>query len=303
MTAVELAERSVHSRSSLRPVMLVLVVVGHVAAAIFASLGWWAWAVVAWLPTATLLVFGSLWPHSRLFGPVLRRLPTAQPEVWLTFDDGPDDETPALLDVLDRYQARATFFMVGERAARRPDLVRAIVARGHDIGNHSNTHPAGRFWMLTPAAFERELATAQTRLQALAGQPPIWFRAVAGLTNPGLDPVLRRLGLRRVSWSGRGFDTVDGDDTRVLRRLRRAITPGAILMLHQGLSPGRLPRLTASLLDTLAARGYATVLPDAGYPGVATTSQLLNGVPPHSGENVDDRPSADSSADKPSRPG
>src|SRR5690606_4286019 len=133
-----------------------------------------------------------------------------------------------------------------------------------------------------------------------AGERPRWFRAVAGLTNPWLDPVVRRNGLHRVSWSGRGFDTVDGDDARVLRRLIRAIEPGAILMLHQGLPPGRLPRLTSALLEELTARGYGTVLPEPDDGRVATTSQLLNGVRPHSGVNVGTSPSDDSSAARPS---
>lgn len=292
-------------QASLRRVMLVLVVSGHVAAVVLAALGWWLSALVVLLPSGFLLVWGSLWPHSRLFGPVLRRLPTSERSVWLSFDDGPDADTVALLDVLDRHRARATFFLVGARATRQPALVRAIAERGHAIGNHSHSHPSGRFWMLSGRGFEREIADAQATLTSLAGRPPRWFRAVAGLTNPLLDPVLRRHGLSRVSWSGRGFDTVDGDDTRVLRRLLRAVRPGAILMLHQGLVPGRLPRLTDALLTELAARGYATVLPepDATRVGVASTSQLLNGVRPHSGENVADRPSDASSAASPSRVG
>lgn len=283
--------------------MLLLVLTGHLAALALALSGRGWWALLALLPAAAILLWGSLWPHSPLFGPVLRRLPGNAPQVWLTFDDGPDDDTPALLELLARHHARATFFLVGERAAQRPDQVRAIVERGHDVGNHSATHPAGRFWMLTPAAFEREIASAQTVLTQLTGRTPYWFRAVAGLGNPGLDPVLRRHRLQRVSWSGRGFDTVDSDDARVLRRLYAAIAPGAILMLHQGLAPGRLPRLTAALLQELAARGYATVLTDEAATGVATTSQLLNGVRPHSGEKVAESPSDDNSAAKASRPG
>jgi peptidoglycan/xylan/chitin deacetylase (PgdA/CDA1 family) len=288
---------------NLRRTMLCLAIVGHVAAAACAWMGEWAWALCVLLPAAFVVVHGSLWPHSPLFGPVLRSLPAKERLVWLTFDDGPDDDTDALLDVLDRYRARATFFLVGERAAAQPQRVRALIERGHRIGNHSMTHPAGRFWMLTPAAFERELRSTQDTIAGITGIRPRWFRAVAGLTNPGLDPVIRRNGLRRVSWSGRGFDTVDGDDARVLRRLVRAIRPGAILMLHQGLSPGRLQRLATALLDELAARGYRTVVPEPEDCLDATTSQLLKGVRPQSGVKVAVSPCEDNSAARASRPG
>lgn len=282
---------------------LAFVLLGHAVAAGLLATGHWRWALLPLLPAALVLVWGSLWPHSRLFGPVLRRLPTATKHVWLTFDDGPDADTPALLDVLDRHGARATFFLVGERAARHPELVRAIAARGHDIGNHSHTHPSARFWMLTPAAYARELREAQAVLRSLGGRWPRWFRAVAGLTNPFLAPVLHRLGLVRVSWSGRGFDTVDADDACVLGRLVRAIRPGAILMLHQGLAPGRAPRLADALLRELVERGYSTMLPEPDGAGVATTSQLLNGVLPHHGVKVADSPSDASSASRLSRVG
>src|SRR3546814_7752591 len=86
--------------------------------------------------------------------------------VWLTFDDGPSDDTPALLDLLDAHGAKATFFLVGERAAARPGLVRGIVARGHGLGNHSHGHPQAWFWALGPARMRREIMQCQEVLRA-----------------------------------------------------------------------------------------------------------------------------------------
>lgn len=287
--------------SSLRPLGLALVLGGHAAALLLALAGApWPLAVLVLFGAGAVLVWGTLWPHSRLFGPVLRRLAADAPQVWLTFDDGPSDDTAALLDLLERHGARATFFLVGQRAAARPELVRAIRERGHGIGNHSDDHLAAWFWTLPPARIAAQIERAQARLSVLSGVAPRWFRAVAGHANPAVAPVLARLGLIRVSWSGRGLETIDGNDARVQARLERAIAPGAILTLHEGLAPGRCPRLLAGLLRALDARGYRAVLPDAA---VATTSQLLNGVRPHSGANVEARPSAASSAARPSRLG
>lgn len=257
---------------------------------------------VVLLSSHALWLWGTLNPHSRLFAPVLRRLaPTPAKTVWLTIDDGPSADTPALLDVLDRRGAKATFFLVAERAERQPALVRAIVERGHQVGNHTATHPAASFWIASPARVREEITRAQHTLTRLAGRAPVWFRAVAGQANPFVGPVLRRLGLRRVSWSARGFDSVDDDDARVLRRLLRGIAPGAVLLLHEGGgTPGRAARLLSSLLIELDARGYRAVVPPIGE---ATTSQLLNGVLPHSGRKLHSRPSAASSAAKPARVG
>src|SRR5690606_38166453 len=110
------------------------------------------------------------------------------------------------------------------------------------------------------------------------------------------------------SWTARGFDSVDDDDARVLRRLTRAISPGAILMLHEDAAkPGRSVSLLEALLDELDARGYSTVLPEprsADGESAATTSQLLNGVRPHNGEQSSiDNPSDASSPVRPARVG
>ena len=141
--------------------------------------------------------WGALWPRSRLYSPVLSRLPTNQPLAWLTIDDGPSADTRAILDLLDAHGARATFFLVGERAAQRPDDVREIVRRGHGIGNHSASHPARTFWMLGPKRMRAEIAETQRILGGIAGSAPRWFRAVVGMANPFVSAPLRDLGLAR----------------------------------------------------------------------------------------------------------
>ncbi|MCK9489481.1 MAG: polysaccharide deacetylase family protein [Xanthomonadales bacterium] len=248
--------------ASLRPLALSLLGVGHVLALALLLAGQLSFALAALISSHALVIWGTLYPHSRLFGPVLRRLPTTAPVVWLTIDDGPSDDTAALLDLLDAHQARATFFLVAARAAARADLVAQIVRRGHQIGNHTASHPAAAFWLPWPATTRRQILHAQQVLSSLAGSPPRWFRAVAGHANPFVQPVLAKLDLPRVSWSGRGFDAVDGNDQRVLRRLRRAIAPGAILLLHEGGESGRAARLLAALLAELDQGGYGTVLPE-----------------------------------------
>ena len=228
-----------------------------------------AWWQLGWRSGLPLLVVvhlgflcGALRPRSAMYGPVLSHLPIDDRRVWLTIDDGPSDDTRTLLDLLDAHGAKATFFLVGERAAARPDLVREIAARGHGIGNHSQGHPQARFWALGPARMRREIVQCQDTLRAITGVAPRWFRAVVGHANPFVSAPLRECGLARVAWDARAYDAVRSDPAAVVARLERELAPGAIVLLHEGARHGRSVEMIALLLQRMQALGYATVLPE-----------------------------------------
>lgn len=227
---------------------------------------WWRWGWTLGLPLLLAshapFWWGTVWPQSALFGPVLTRLPTDDRVVWLTIDDGPSDDTPAVLDALDAHGAKATFFLVGERAARHPERVRDILRRGHDIGNHSTTHPARWFWALGPMRMRREIAETQKILTGIGGEPPRWFRAVVGMSNPFVHAPLKAHGLARVAWNARGFDAVKADPQDVVDRIERALAPGAIVLLHEGAAHGRNVETISLLLKRLDVLGYRTTLPE-----------------------------------------
>lgn len=228
---------------------------------------WWQWGWRLGLPLMLAshvpFLWGTLRPGSRLFSPVLTRLPTTGPVVWLTIDDGPSDDTAAMLDLLDAHAAKATFFLVGERARARPQLVREIVRRGHGIGNHSHGHPQSVFWALGPARMRDEVGSAQAELIDISGVVPRWFRAVVGMANPFLAAALREHGLARVAWSARGYDAVAAGPATVVARIERALAPGAIVLMHEGARHGRNVDTLQRLLQRLDALGYRTVLPEA----------------------------------------
>ena len=241
----------------------VLVLSQLAVAALWWRLGWPV-GLPAMLATHAVFLWGVLVPDSGLFSPVLKRLPTSEPVVWLTIDDGPSEQTPAVLDLLDAHGAKATFFVVGERAQARPELLREIARRGHGIGNHSHSHPQAWFWALGPAAMRRQVADAQAAITAITGTAPHWFRAVVGMANPFVSAPLRTHGLARVAWSARGFDAVAADPDAVVTRIERGLSPGAIVLLHEGARHGRNLEVLALLLRRLDALGYRTVLPEAG---------------------------------------
>lgn len=195
----------------------------------------WPWVLAAFAVNHLVLTLVGLWPRSTWLGPNWTRLPpvcAARGEIALTIDDGPDPEvTPQVLDLLERYQVKATFFCIGEQAARHPELCRSIVKRGHAVENHSQHH-RHYFSLLGPKGFKREIQTGQETLVAITGQTPRFFRAPAGLRNPFLSPVLAALGLHLAAWTRRGFDTRTADAEKVSQRLMRDLKAGAILLLH-----------------------------------------------------------------------
>jgi len=234
----------------------------HAAAAVLltADLQVWPWVLGVLVANHLVLLCAALSPRGRLLGPNLTRLPASaagRREICLTFDDGPEpDVTPRVLDLLDSFQAKASFFCIGEKAAAHPELVREIAHRGHSVENHSYHHRRV-FAFFGIARLKREVEAAQQTLASIAGRPPAFFRAPAGFRSPLLDPVLSAAALRYVSWTRRGFDTVSRDPRRILRRLTRGLAAGDVLLLHDS-APVVLAVLPA-LLGELAARGLKAV--------------------------------------------
>jgi peptidoglycan-N-acetylglucosamine deacetylase len=197
----------------------------------------WPWALGAVVVNHALITTAGLLPRSTLLGPNLIRLPAAaqaRREIALTIDDGPDPQvTPAVLDLLDAAQAKATFFCIGWRARQHPALCREIAARGHRVENHGDAH-SNAFSLFGPGRMRADIAAAQATLSDITGQAPMFFRPTAGLRNPFLDPVLTQLELRLAAWTRRPYDTRDGRPQQVLQRLTRGLGPGDILLMHDG---------------------------------------------------------------------
>lgn len=221
-------------------------------AALAVSAGFVAYA---WAPHA--LTLGCAWR-----GPRDRR------RVALTFDDGPDPMwTPRVLELLDRAAVRATFFVIGRRASEAPEIVAAIAARGHEVGNHTWSHR--NLWFTGPRETEAEIARCHELLGTLAGRPPRWFRPPWGMVNAAVFPALLRHRERCVFWSiqPEGLRPRSGDAQAdyVLRHVR----PGAIVDLHdaEGVAgaPARLVDALPAIIEGLRAGGYA----------FATVSELL----------------------------
>ncbi len=170
-------------------------------------------------------------PGSQLLGRTIVRGDASSPAIALTFDDGPGEATPLILDILKNAGIRATFFLCGQNIERFPEHSRRIVAEGHEIGNHTYSHPH-LFWK-TPGLMSLEIAKAQSTIERIAGRSPQLFRPPYGVRWFGLSSVLSQHRLRPVMWSVSGVDwrlPAPRIAARVIRRTR----PGDIVLLHDG---------------------------------------------------------------------
>jgi peptidoglycan/xylan/chitin deacetylase (PgdA/CDA1 family) len=238
---------------------------GKVAAVL---VGWTApvAALTLWFGPDALLAYHVFVPRAQGLVRMPRRFRADGREVWLTIDDGPDPaDTPRLLELLAAHGARATFFVIGEQAARHPELIRAITAAGHEVAHHTHTHPLASFWCASPARVGRELDQALAALDQ-AGVRPTRFRPPAGIKSLFLARALRTRGLTCIGWSARGLERWHHAPEAVATRVLRDLAPGSILLLHEG------PRIPAEIrvhaigqvLDRLQAQGYRCVVPETG---------------------------------------
>ena len=187
---------------------------------------------------AGVAAWGAVAPSSELFGPTVRHTPSPR-KIALTFDDGPNPAvTPRLLELFDRYSVRATFFLIGKFARACPELVKEISARGHLIGNHSDTH--ANLFFQSRAGIRGEVARCQDAIaSAVHAPPPRWMRPPYGYRSPLLRGEIRHAGMRGVVlWSKICWDWKPHQPERLIARLSRVARPdrpqGDIVVLHDG---------------------------------------------------------------------
>ena len=191
-------------------------------------------------------------------------------EVALTFDDGPSAYTGQVLDILDKYNAKATFFIVGRNAEPNVALLRRTVESGHEIGNHTWSHAS--LTALAKRARHDEVQGATTSSAAPSATRRGCSGRPYGAMRPGTNREVRQAGMLPVVWSVDAHDYDPGVTAKKLvARVRKALRPGSIILLHDGGGDRRktvaaLPRI----LEEIERRGYRAV----------TVTQLLNDAPP-----------------------
>ncbi|WP_055107520.1 polysaccharide deacetylase family protein [Paenibacillus ihumii] len=236
----------------------------------------------------TFTLFFPLLPDASLASPVSRfkdrayyeqrgdivwEVPTEDKYIALTFDDGPDHrQTPQILDVLDQYNAKATFFVVGDRVEKYPDIVKMQLARGHEIGNHSYRHPP--FQTLGKSKMQDELSKTQEAIYRAAGFKPALFRPPGGFYNEMLVNVTKENDLKFILWSWHQ-DTKDWKSPGVSKIVKKVVTnarSGDIVLMHD---------YVANSTQTIEA--LKLILPELkkqGYSFVTVSDLLTHKVTP-----------------------
>lgn len=176
---------------------------------------------------------GSFWIQLNYhFHSFNHHYPISRREVSITFDDGPHPEiTPKILEILEKHQARATFFVIGKRAEENPDLVLQILKKGHSIGNHSYSHSrlTGFF---SPGKMKREIEKADSVLQKITGKKMKMYRPPFGVTNPNIKKALLQTSHNPIGWSRRSLDTTPLSAEKIFRRITKNLRKGDIILLH-----------------------------------------------------------------------
>lgn len=217
---------------------------------------------------AAALAYAVRGRSSQVFGPSVYQGSKNRPAIAVTFDDGPSEGTLPLLEILAKINIPATFFQCGSNVRRLPDVARAVVSAGHEIGNHSHTHPA--LYFRSSAAIEAEFSTAQQTIEDTLGVSPSLMRAPFGVRWFGFRNMQTRLQLQGVMWTVLGRDW-KLDSAGVTNRVIRSVRNGAIICLHDGRQLVSHPDVQ-STLD--AVRQIIPCLVSRGFE-FQTVSQLL----------------------------
>ncbi|MEG0797217.1 MAG: polysaccharide deacetylase family protein [Acidaminococcaceae bacterium] len=220
-------------------------------------------AVVSMLVGGTFLLLAVL-PGNSFYGPVLTTLPAKGKVVALTFDDGPyPPYTEAVLAVLQEEQVPATFFVVGENASLHPQIVREMVAAGHQVGTHTYHHVD--LLRLSPQAVRAELAQGVAALTQITGQKPTLLRPPHGFKDYNVLQAAQELGLQVVNWSVIPRDWTNPGANVIVERVVSQVQPGSIVLLHDGDSPAKISSREQTvvalplIIARLRAEGYSFV--------------------------------------------
>jgi peptidoglycan/xylan/chitin deacetylase (PgdA/CDA1 family) len=190
--------------------------------------------------------------------PVYRSCPNETRKIALTFDDGPHPtQTKRILDILDRYEVHATFFMIGVNVENYPDAAKEVLARGHEIGNHTYSHSHLRG--MTAESLSEELGRCEAVLDRVLSYHSCLFRPPEGFLSGAVSACAEQGDYSLVLWS---VDTKDWETKQVgsiLEKVLKQIKPGDIVLMHDYVAKSKTPEALEILLPKLLALGYEPV--------------------------------------------
>lgn len=208
---------------------------------------------VFWLGLTT---WGAFDIRLGYFLPVFYRKKTNKKIIAITFDDGPTEFTPKVLDILEKHNAKATFFCIGKQIEKHPDICIRIHSEGHQIGNHSYSH-SNSFGFFSAEKIKTELQKTDSLIEKITGKKNHYFRPPFGVTNPHIARAVKALNHKVIGWNIRSLDTVIEDKNKILNRITHKIQPGSIILLHD--TSEKTLWVLEQLLLTLQRENYKTI--------------------------------------------
>lgn len=199
-----------------------------------------------------VLIYGSFTIGFNYHIKAISKIKTQEKVVALTFDDGPSEFTPRVLDLLKEFNAKGTFFCLGKQVEKYPQILKQIAEEGHSLGNHSFTHT--RVGFQGKVSMMDEIQKTDDAIEKISGQRTQFFRPPFGVTNPSIMRAVRLTGHAVVGWSIRSIDTAIKDELKILNRIKKRLEPGSIILLHD--TSERSVSTLEQLLLYLREKGY-----------------------------------------------
>ena len=192
----------------------------------------WTWFVIAVLFFLSIEFYGAYFVGSGFHIKTINSIRTNEKVVALTFDDGPiEQRTENILTVLNKFNAKATFFYIGKRIEGNEYLLKKIYERGHLIGNHSYSH-SNFFDLMTTRQMVNDLEKGNQEIEKVIKKTPLFFRPPYGVTTPALLRACKKLNFDVIGWNIRSFDTSIKNKDEVIERVIKRIKPGSVLLFH-----------------------------------------------------------------------
>ena len=233
-----------------------------------------AWAIVYYIFYAV---------RSQVLGKTVWCGNAGDKSVALTFDDGPSPDTLEILEVLRDENVKATFFLIGKQVEKYPAITKRIVADGHEIGNHSYSHPI--FLFCSPRKTRREIEKTQEIIEKLVGRTPRLARPPCGVRTPAYFTAAKDLGLQTIQWSDAGFDWKKISAEKVAQKVLNTVQSDSIILLHDGDSAGKRDRRTTAeslplILNGLREKGLRVAPLAEMRPEIYEKNLNLGFLPP-----------------------
>jgi len=180
-------------------------------------------------------------------------------KIGISFDDGPTENTLSILNILKKHKVKAGFFCIGKNIERHPDIFNKIIIDGHLVGNHTYSHTR-KMGTLGVSKIIWEIEECNRVAAEVAGIKMNLFRPPFGIVNPKTKKALQKTGLVSVGWSIRSFDAILSSEEMILKRIKKRIKPGAVILLHD--NNAKTVNILEQLLLFLDENQYEVVRPD-----------------------------------------